>query len=540
MTNINNDLTMVTRYAMGLTPEQQSTSMVDATTVPSAIAFEKGVRTATSIFPDLKHPKRELARQVLRERSLVDPNWKVTAENFKNNIEIQELEKRFRPMAKPTAPAGGTVDPKLMREFQKSQHYDDVRRLIDEAKGLKGKDYANKMKEIQKAIADADLKLHIETTSGSLKPLTKMGKAWNGVKKYTGYNAAKKGVQTALSKSSALRTAAKFGRSNAVAAASIDLVLAAPEIMQAKQTFDMIDEDGNYIHDQYDENGNLLVKGSGKEALGTEKALKQTGRVLAKTGTQVAAYAMGAKLGTAAFAAAWAAKGAALGSVAPGVGTAIGAVVGLGVGLLTSYFAGKAVENVMGKSDLDKLQDKLENEPAQQLAAKAQQDEEVLQDVLLAAQKRYNQQGEEQNDKLEQAYTNVATAYQNGEIGTVKATPTSDTPQTDEKPQATKPAGTTSPTAKPATETPAATPTDDKKDETKSPADKKTASKKDEKLPDFSELIKKLDSFLATFSSYNFGGTSFNNFTAQSNFMNPYMNFNPMQFMNYGSNQWCA
>lgn len=474
---VNNDVKIVTRYAMGLTPKEERVSILGPETIPTTIALEKGIRGTTSIFPDLMHPKKAFQEQKAIEQGLKGSNFKETYGNFTRNMDIQGLEKRFRGLSASelkefkklegyekiknlTAEAKGLTGAarqakiqelktavaefknangfttmkdaaaeikklngqsfkkiqKSLINFRKTQMYDGVRQLIQDAKGLKGKDYANKMKEIQKAIADADLRVFKETTSGSLRPVTRRGKLWSGVKKATGYTTAKGGVETALTKSSKLRQMAKAGRANALTAVSIDLALAAPEIYATKETFDMIDEDGNYIHDQYDEEGNLIVKGSGKEAKGTEKALKQTGRVVTTAGAQVAAYAIGAKAGTAAVAALWAAKGAALGSVAPGVGTAIGAVVGLAVGLTASYFAGKAMESALGKSELDQLKDKTENQPAEELAIKAQSDDAILEEVLSAAQERYSKEPEE-NKVVEKAYENTVAAYKKGEIG---------------------------------------------------------------------------------------------------------------------------
>ncbi len=482
---VNSDVKLLTRYAMGLTPEEEEISIITPGTIPATIAIEKAARTAPSIFQDMKDPKGTWNNIKATEQSLKGANFRESYTNFQRNLEIQELERRFRPMtgnpaqelqklqkaenirnlAKEYKKLTGTAkmqkgrelqqaladfmksqgmskqeakkflteltDKKLakqinnakkaLNQFNQSKYYDNVRHLIGEAKTLKGKDYADKMKEIDKAIADANQKVHIEKTKGSLKPVSKSGKVWNGVKKATGYNKGKEVVNTALTKSSKLRTIAKFGRSNALTAVSLDLALAVPEIIATKQTFDQVDE-----------NGNPVKPGEGK---GTEMALKQTGRVVATAGAQVAAYAIGAKVGTAAVAAAWAAKGAALGSVAPGVGTAIGAVVGLGVGLLTSWLAGKAMKKVVGKSELDQLQDRTTNKPAEQLALQAQQNDEVLEEVLRTARARYEQDPAENKD-IKKAYKNVVTAYQQGDLGTAsqsrELTKPEGTPSSDE------------------------------------------------------------------------------------------------------------
>lgn len=474
---VNSDVHMLTRYAMNLTPEEERVSSIIPGTVPLTIGIEKGVRGVSNIFPDLKNPKAAWNDIKTSEQSLKGANFRESYDNFQRNLEIQDLERRYRAVTKnPTAELqklqkaenirnlakeaktlkGAEKTKKLkelqkalkdfqtsqgmtkaeakkfltdltdkqltkqlknakkaLNEFNQSQYYDDVRRLINESKTLKGKAYADKMNEVEKAIAEANQKLHVAKTTGALKPLTKRGKLWNGIKNVTGYNKAKGAVNTALTKSSKLRSVAKFGKANALTAVGLDLALSIPEIIATKQTFDQVDE-----------NGNPVKPGEGK---GTQKALKQTGRVVATAGAQVAAYAIGAKIGTAAVATAWAAKGAALGSVAPGVGTAIGAIVGVGVGLLSCWLAGKAMEKAIGKSELDQLKDRTENQPAKELALQAQQNDEILNEVLIATKTRYENDPTENKD-IEKAYKNVVTAYQNGNIGTAAAVRTLEKP----------------------------------------------------------------------------------------------------------------
>ena len=585
---VNSDVKMLTRYAMGLTPEEQRISVNDPSTAVWTIGLEKGIRGTTTLLPDLKDPKKALQEQKQIEQGLKGATSRETYDNFMRNMEIQDLEKRFRPVTgdptkelqrlqkadnikklsaevKKISGAEKTkklrelqrafsefqqtegmskaeakkflselTDKKLAKnlknaqkavnEFNKSKYYDDVRRLIGEAKTLKGKDYADKMKEIEKAIADANQKIHIEKTTGSLKPVSKTGKAWNKVKTVTGYNKAKGAINTALTKSSALRTVAKFGRANAATAVGIDAALSIPEIIATKQTFDTIDE-----------NGNPVKPGEGT---GTQKALKQTGRVVATAGAQLGAYAIGAKAGTAAVAALWAAKGAALGSIAPGVGTAIGAVVGIGVGLVSCWLAGKAMEKALGKSELDQLQDKLENEPANQTALAAQKDDRVLEEVLLTAKARY-EQDPETNKKIEKAYENVVTAYQNGEIGTaadarVLAKPEQTEAQT---PASSQPASVSE--AEQRTQTPvlgaASAQKTQKSEKTENPENSGNSSDESSETSPaekYRETIVKLDFILKTLESmYNQNSTGMNMYGIYSN---PMMMSNPFTIQPFG------
>lgn len=580
---VNSDVKLLTRYAMGLTPEEQRISVNDPSTAVWTIGLEKGIRGTTTLLPDLKNPKKALQEQKMIEQGLKGATTRETYDNFMRNMEIQDLEKRFRPVTgDPTKELqrlqkadnikklsaevkklSGAEKTKKLREFQKafadfqqsqgmtkaeakkflteltdkklaknlknaqkavnefnkSKYYDDVRRLIGEAKTLKGKDYADKMKEIEKAIADANQKIHIEKTTGSLKPVSKTGKAWNKVKQVTGYNKAKGAINTALTKSSTLRKAAKFGRANAATAVGLDVALSIPEIIATKQTFDTIDE-----------NGNPVKPGEGT---GTQKALKQTGRVVATAGAQLGAYAIGAKAGTAAVAALWAAKGAALGSVAPGVGTAIGAVVGVGVGLLSCWLAGKAMEKALGKSELDQLQDKLENEPANQTALAAQKDDRVLEEVLVTAKARYEQDPEE-NKKIEKAYENVVTAYQNGEIGSAaeaRVLTKSEQPETQD-------VQTQSSVSKPKTQTQTSSSASEKADEkpetseeseSSESSDDKSASSPSEK---YQETIAKLDFVLKTLEyMYNQNSAGMNMYSMYSN---PMTITNPFTMPQFG------
>lgn len=585
---VNSDVKLLTRYAMGLTPEEQRISVNDPSMAVWTIGLEKGIRGTTTLLPDLKNPKKALQEQKQIEQGLKGATSRETYDNFMRNMEIQDLEKRFRPVTndptkelqrlqkadnikklsaevKTLSGAEKTkklrelqrafsefqqtegmskaeakkflselTDKKLAKnlknaqkavnEFNKSKYYDDVRRLIGEAKTLKGKDYADKMKEIDKAIADANQKIHIEKTTGSLKPVSKTGKAWNKVKTVTGYNKAKGAINTALTKSSALRTVAKFGRANAATAVGIDAALSIPEIIATKQTFDAIDE-----------NGKPVKPGEGT---GTQKALKQTGRVIATAGAQLGAYAIGAKAGTAAVAALWAAKGAALGSVAPGVGTVIGAVVGIGVGLLSCWLAGKAMEKALGKSELDQLQDKLQNEPAKKTALAAQKDDRVLEEVLLTAKARY-EQDPETNKKIEKAYENVVTAYQNGEIGSAADARVLTKPEQTETPAAASSQPASSSEAEQRTQTPvlsaASAEKTQKSEKTENSENSgKSSDESSETSPaeKYRETIVKLDFILKTLESmYNQNSTGMNMYGIYSN---PMMMSNPFTIQPFG------
>lgn len=346
---VNNDVKKLTRYAMGLTPEEPKYSIDPSVTVWT-IGMEKGIRGVMEYAPELKDIKKFSETQKTLNPKVGGKPTLNDINRFNRMTEIHSLESRFKPTPAPQAPA--STDPKAikqyqkaLREYQKSSRYDNVRKLINDAKKLDGKAYTEKIKEIHKAIADADLKVHNDIKNGAINTVTKRGKALKAVKKYTGYTAAKGGVKTALTKSAALRGAAKFCRGNAVAAASIDAVLSIPEIMQTKAQ------------------------------LGTEAAVRQTGRVATVIGAQVGGYAAGA----------WAGGklGAAVGTAIGGpIGTVVGGVIGVGVGLIASYFTGKVAQEIVGQSELD--------QHAAKVANAATQDAEIFADVAVAAKERYD------------------------------------------------------------------------------------------------------------------------------------------------------
>ena len=462
---INNDIKKVTRYAMGLNPDEPKYSIDPATTVWT-IGLEKGIRGAVEIAPELKDLKK-----LKESQNAINPRvkGKPTLDDinrFNRAMEVQGLERRFRKVPAPQAPT--TNDPKAikeyqkaLKEFQKSSRYDNVRSLINEAKTLKGKDYANKIKEIHKAIADADLKVHNDLKSGAINTVTKRGKAWYGVQKYTGWNSASGGVKKALTKSSTLRSIAKFGRANALTAVSIDTAFAIPEIMQTKAQ------------------------------LGTEAAVRQTGRTLAVAGAQVGGYAAGAWAGGKA--------GAAIGTMIGGpIGTAVGGIIGVGVGLLGSWLAGIGAQKIVGKSELD--------QHASKLAENAAKDDGTLQQVTAKAAERYNQELElnggqdtEETDVIAKSYNNVVQAYKKGKIGSNANQETSivETPIQEKRTAKTKTKQTTK-------------------------AENKKV-KKDPKINNkFEETINKLTAYINTLS---------NSYPTQSTPFNPYM-----MNMNYNQN----
>ena len=127
-----------------------------------------------------------------------------TINNRSNYNKLIELEKSVK-----TAPdyrtwsslTTETARKKYFNQGRKAKYYEEAHKLIEEAKSRKltGKELREHLKKVDDAIAKADLALHKAIASGEIKPVTLRGKAWAGVKKYTGYDA----VNGALKKGAA-------------------------------------------------------------------------------------------------------------------------------------------------------------------------------------------------------------------------------------------------------------------------------------------------------------------------------------------------
>lgn len=233
---------------------------------------------------------------------------------------------------------------KYLRNVEKSKYYDEVRQLINEAKGKKGAELKSYLKRIEKALADAKLNVHNASISGNLKPVTKRGKAWSKVKKYSGYNAVKGKTLKASANSKVMRGVGKCLKGAKGSALFAVLALAS--------------ESGEII-DAYKDN--------------TSAGNKKLGQKAIVIGAEIGGYAAGSAAG--------AAIGAAIGTAAcPIIGTAIGAACGIAVSCLAGWIARNAVED-KGESDIDNLLE----------AKKALKDSEKAEEVKQkAAQKLSN------------------------------------------------------------------------------------------------------------------------------------------------------
>ena len=370
--NVNKDIKTLSRYALGYTPEEKEYS-VDPSSLVWTIGLEKGFRGVNTLAPYAKNAKKVWTEQKQLEEALKGTTKKETVKNYKRAMEIQNSQRRLMEAEIKEIKKSNILDSqkKALIDCKKATYYNNLKREIEAAKKLDPKAYAQKIKDIEQKIADLNLKSATEKITKV--PTSKMGKIGHGIKKYSGYYNANKKVAEVVAKSSKLQKVAKFGRMNAVTAVGIDLLLGIPEIVETQKE------------------------------LGTKKAIKQTGRVVAIAGTQVAAYAIGAKSG--------AALGAAIGSIIPGAGTLVGAILGTAIGLTASYFAGKGAQKILGKSELDQAQDKV----AQEVATEASQDPNTLTEVMTIASERF-QNDPLQPEQVAQAYNNVVEDLQSGKI----------------------------------------------------------------------------------------------------------------------------
>lgn len=306
-----------------------------------------------------------------------------TINNRNNYNSLLELEKKTA--ARPTyAEMSATTKPsaraKLFNKSVKATYYDEARKLIEEAKAKKltGKELREHLKKVDEAIAKADLEVHKAVKSGLIKPATKIGKAWAGVKKYTGYDAVNGALKKgAASSNKAVRAIAKGAKGGGIATAAIGLAIETPEIIETYKK------------------------------CGAGKGTKQLAKTTAVVAAEGVGYAVGAKVGAIAGAKLGATIGTCIGGpVGTAIGGAVGALVGVGTGILCSWLAGKGVKSLMGKSELQK-----HNEAeAKKLAKNAKNSKEGKEKLLSEVEKKAAESGGCTDEEVIAAYEKLTTA----------------------------------------------------------------------------------------------------------------------------------
>lgn len=291
------------------------------------------------------------ARQtrILNEKALKGSNIFETIRNRQGNLQLRNLAPKFTEVKPMDYSEFSKLSPKAQLKVNnkviKSSYYKEVRELIAKAEGAKGKELKAYLKQIDEAIAKANLKVKNAEAAGIIKPATLRGKAWSGVKKYTGYSKLSQKAAEKAATSTTFRRVAKCakGAKGNVLFTGIALAAEAPDLIKTYKT------------------------------CGTRKGNKQLAKTAGIVAAEIGGYALGSAGG--------AAIGAAIGTAAcPIIGTAIGALCGLAV----SCLAGWAARKVAGKSELAKHQE----EQAEKLAAEAKKDPEKRKELIALAQEK--------------------------------------------------------------------------------------------------------------------------------------------------------
>ena len=114
---VNNDVKKLTRYAMGLTPEEPKYSIDPSVTVWT-IGMEKGIRGVMEYAPELKDIKKFSETQKTLNPKVGGKPTLNDISRFNRMTEIHSLESRFKPTPAPQAPA--STDPKAIKQYQKA------------------------------------------------------------------------------------------------------------------------------------------------------------------------------------------------------------------------------------------------------------------------------------------------------------------------------------------------------------------------------------------------------------------------------------
>ncbi len=311
---------------------------------------------------------------IAEDKALKGKNLFETTKNRLGNYTLKSLESKLaevKPMNYSDFSKLNAIEQhKYNNKILKSSYYKEVRKLIAKAKGTKGAELKSYLRQIEEAMAKAELNIHKAKVSGIITPATKSGKIWAGVKKYTGYNKVAGKIAEKSVTSKAVRTIAKGAKGNAAAA----IIATAIEVPELVSTF--------------------------KEC-GTKKGMKQLGKTAVVVGAEVGGYAAGASAG--------AAIGASIGTAAcPVVGTAIGAICGIAVSCVSGWLARKAV----GKSELQKQKES----QALAIAHKAPKDQEIRKELLTTCAKKAQESGETPDEEVLKSYEKILAEAEQVEI----------------------------------------------------------------------------------------------------------------------------
>ena len=266
----------------------------------------------------------------------------------------------------------------------------NIPKLLEEAKGLKGKELAAKMKEIEVAKTNANIVINDAKAAGKIQRATKVGRAASWVKTKTGIRTAQNAINKgALSANTAVRTLSKSVKAGG-AMAAISMACEVPTISE----------------------GFKMDKKTG---------WKQLGHSSVKVAAETAGWIAGAKVGGIAGAKLGATIGTCIGGpIGTAIGGAVGTIVGVGCGLLCSWLAGKGVKKILGKDPVEKAK---ENN-AKQLANAARDDKNAqLALAQAAAEKIENGEvlSEKDANSAIKSINKVANGLESAEMQTASA-----------------------------------------------------------------------------------------------------------------------
>ena len=217
----------------------------------------------------------------------------------------------------------------VKNDLLKADAYKEVNKLMQEAQGLKGKRLAVKMREIDRALAKAQIDVNTLKAEGKIVRKTAIGRTLSNVKTKTGIRAVEnKVIQATASKNVFVKNLAK-GVKGGAGMALISVAFEAPNVVKT-----------------YKE-------------LGSTRGTKQLGKSVAKIGGETIGFMAGAKVGGLAGAKIGATIGTCIGGpIGTAIGGVVGTIIGVGCGLLGSFLGGKAVRAVVGKDELEIEQEK--------------------------------------------------------------------------------------------------------------------------------------------------------------------------------------
>ncbi len=316
----------------------------------------EGLSRVGSIFSKNKTSKiSKLRSKVLQKNELQSlKDSKNPLKTFRNAYRYGTIKKYESKLPKPntlsTAEYNALSNSKKAKYNQKvlkSGYYDNAKSILDESKTLRGSAQAKKLKEFEKAYAEANLKSYKAKYTGNLKPSSFSGKAVNKIKTLTGIRTGNTAIKTLAANSKVFRTGLKFVKGNALFTAISVLA-------------------------DYDKFAKT------KEKVGTKAMMKEVGKSTCVGVAESVGFLAGMKVG--------AAIGASVGTAVPVVGNIVGGIAGAVLGGLISWGAGKLAHKAMGKSELQKY----DEEQAELTALKAQHNEQTTLNLLSRAEEKIN------------------------------------------------------------------------------------------------------------------------------------------------------